>query len=133
MLYPLAAPPTQTLIDFLTGHPVLAPLLGDRVSSYKLDTPLTRVQVSMIPAAPPEPGYETYEYQVDCWGPTDAVDDVDQAEELARAVRASIYDMRGTHGVIVASATSPFSLPDPDTGRPRMVCQVSFTICPEEP
>lgn len=134
MLYGLAAPPTQTLIDFITSHPVLEPLVGDRVSSFKLDTPLTRIQLTMVPGQIDQPGFETYEYQVDCWGPTDAADDIDQAEALARTVCAAIYDLRGTSGVTVAEPTvRPFSLPDPDTGRPRFVVQLSFTISPEEP
>ena len=134
MLYPLAAPPTQTLIDFLAAHPALTPLVGTRISSYKLDTQQTRIQVTMLPGADSQPGFETYEYQVDCWGPTDASDDIDQAEALARTVCAAIYDLRGMSGVTVAEPTlRPFSLPDPDTGRPRFVCQISFTISPEEP
>ena len=134
MLYPLAAAPTQTLIDFLQAHPAVEPLVGDRVSSFKIDTPLRRIQVAMLPGAPSQPGFETYEYQVDSWGPTDAVDDVDQAEELARTVSAVIYDLRGTHGVTsVAVTVRPFSLADPVTGRPRFICQISFDISPEEP
>lgn len=133
MLYPLAAPPTQTLIDFLQAHPVLQPLVGDRVSSFKLDTPLLRIQVTMLPGAPSQPGFETYEYQVDCWGPTDATDDIDQAEALARNVCAAIYDLRGTHGVTAVSVTvRPFYLADDGpTSRPRFICQVSFDISPE--
>lgn len=134
MLYPLAAAPTQTFIDFLQAHSALQPLVESRVSSYKIDTPLTRIQVTMLPGAPSQPGFETYEYQVDSWGPTDAVDDIDQAEELARTVCAAVYDLRGTHGVTSVSVTvRPFYLADPDTGRPRFVCQVSFDISPEEP
>lgn len=132
MLYPLAADPTTVLIGFLTTHPVLEPLVGNRVSSFKLDTPLTRIQLTMVPGQVDQPGFETYEYQVDCWGPTDAADDIDKAQNLARAVCAAIYNLRGTSGVTVAEPTvRPFSLPDPDTGRPRFVCQVSFTISPE--
>ena len=132
MLYELAAPPTQTLIDFLQAHPAVEPLVGDRVSSFKIDTPLRRIQVTMLPGAPSQPGFETYEYQVDSWGPTDAVNDIDQAEALARTVCAAIYDLRGTHGVTTVSVTvRPFSLADPDTGRPRFVCQISFDISPE--
>lgn len=134
MLYPLAAPPTQLLIDFLAAHPALTPLVGTRVSSFKLPVDETRIQVFMLPGADSQPGFETYEYQVDCWGPVDAADDVDQAEALARTVCAAIYDLRGSNGVTQASPSlRPFSLPDPDTGRARLICQVSFTISPEEP
>lgn len=132
MLYPLAAPPTQTLIDFLQAHPALEPLVGDRVSSFKIDTPLSRIQLTMLPGVPSQPGFETYEYQEDCWAPVDAVDDVDQAEALARTVCAAIYDLRGTHGVTRVSVTvRPFALPDPVTGRARSICQVSFDISPQ--
>jgi hypothetical protein len=132
MLYPLAADPTTVLIAFLTGHATLSPLVGTRVSTYKLDTPLTRIQLTMVPPETSEPGFENYEYQVDCWGPTDANDDIDQAQNLARAVCAVIYDLRGTSGVTTATPTvRPFSLPDPITGRPRFIVQVSFTISPE--
>jgi hypothetical protein len=131
MLYPLAADPTTVLIAFLTGHTSLSPLVGTRVSTYKLDTPLTRIQLTMVPGEIDQPGFETYEYQVDCWGPTDAVNDIDQAQNLARTVCAAIYDLRGTSGVTSANVTArPFSLPDPDTGRPRFVCQVTFTVSP---
>lgn len=132
MLYELAADPTTVLIDFLKNHSVLEPLIGDRVSTFRLDTPLTRIQLSMVPPEDSPPGFETYEYQVDCWGPTDAVDDIDQAQNLARAVCAAIYDLRGAGGVTVAAPTvRPFSLADPDTGRPRFITQVKFTISPE--
>jgi hypothetical protein len=132
MLYPLAADPTTVLIAFLTGHATLSPLVGTRVSTYKLDTPLTRIQLTMVPPETSEPGFENYEYQVDCWGPTDAVNDIDQAQNLARSVCAAIYDLRGTSGVTVAvPSVRPFSLADPDTGRPRFVCQLRFTISPE--
>lgn len=132
MLYELAAPPTQTLIGFLTAHPVVEPLVGDRVSSFKLDTPLARIQLAMAPGQVDQPGFETYEYQVDCWAPVDVADDIDQAEALARTVCAAIYDLRGTNGVTVAEPTvRPFHLPDPVTGRERFICQVSFTISPE--
>jgi hypothetical protein len=132
MLYPLATDPTTVLINFLKTHPVLQPLIGDRVSTYKLDTALTRIQLTLVPAQVDQPGFETYEYQVDCWGPTDAVDDIDKAQNLARAVCAAIYDLRHTSGVTVAVPTvRPFSLPDPDTGRPRFITQISFTISPE--
>ena len=131
MLYPLAADPTTVLIAFLTGHASISPLVSTRISTFKLDTALTRIQLTMIPGDDTQPGFETYEYQVDCWGPTDAVDDADQAQNLARTVCAAIYDLRGTSGVIQASPSlRPFSLPDPDTGRARHVCQVSFTISP---
>lgn len=132
MLYPLAAAPTQTLIDFLKAHPEIEPLVGDRVSSFKLDTASTRIQLSMVPGEDSQPGFETYEYQVDCWGPTDAVDDIDQAEALARTVCAAITDLRGTSGVTIAApSVRPFALADPDTGRPRFICQVKITISPE--
>ena len=131
MLYSLAAPPTQLLINFTVAHPNLSPLSGNRVSSYKLDTPLSRIQYTLLPGADSQPGFETYEYQADCWGPRDAVDDVDQAELLARTLCAAIYDLRGTSGVTQASPSlRPFSLPDPDTGRARYLCQVAFTISP---
>ena len=80
MLYPLAADPTTVLIAFITGHASLSPLVGTRVSTYKIDTPLTRIQLTMVPPETSEPGFENYEYQVDCWGPTDAVNDIDQAQ-----------------------------------------------------
>lgn len=132
MLYDLAAAPTDTLISFLAGHAAVEPLAGDRVSTFKIDTPLARIQLTMVPGSGSEPGFETYGYQVDCWGPTDAVDDVDQAEALARTVCAAIYDLRGTAGVIIAKPTvTPFTLPDPDTGRARSICQVEITISPE--
>lgn len=132
MLYELAAAPTQTFIDFLQAHSAVEPLAGDRVSSFKIDTPLRRIQVTMLPGVQSQPGFETYEYQVDCWGPADAIDDIDQAEELARTVCAAVYDLRGTHGVTTVTVTvRPFSLADPETGRQRFVCQVEFTISPE--
>ena len=131
MLYPLAADPTTVLIAFLTGHASISPLVSTRVSTFKLDTALTRIQLTMIPGTDTQPGFETYEYQVDCWGPKDAADDVDQAQNLARTVCAAIYDLRGTSGVTQASPSlRPFALPDPDTGRARYLCQVSFTISP---
>lgn len=134
MLYPLAAPPTQALIDFTVAHPALSPLSGDRVSTFKIDTPLSRIQYAMLPGLITEPGIESYEYQANCWGPLDAVDDIDQAEILARTLCVAIYDMRGTGGVIVSVPTvRPFSLPDPDTGRPRFVCQLRIDTSPEEP
>lgn len=132
MLYPLATDPTTVLINFLKTHAALTPLVSTRVSTYKLDTPLSRIQLTMVPPETSEPGFETYEYQVDCWGPTDASDDIDKAQNLARAVCAAIYDLRGTSGVTTAVPSArPFSLADPDTGRPRFICQVKFTISPE--
>jgi hypothetical protein len=132
VLYPLAADPTTVLINFIKSHPVLEPLIGNRVSTYKLDTAQTRIQLTMVPAEVSEPGFETYEYQVDCWGPTDAVDDIDQAQNLARSVCNAIYDLRGTDGVTTAvPSVPPFPLPDPNTGRPRFIVQVKFTISPE--
>lgn len=132
MLYPLAAAPTQTLIDFLKDHPAVEPLVGDRVSSFKVDTALSRIQLTMLPGAPSQPGFETYEYQVDCWAPLNVNDDIDQAEELARTVCGAIYDLMGSSGVTVAEPTvRPFNLADPVTSRPRFVCQIAFTISPE--
>jgi hypothetical protein len=132
VLYELAAAPTTLLVAFLTGHEKVEPLAGDRVSSYKIDTPLSRIQLTMVPGDLGSPGFEIYQYQADCWGPTDAVDDVDQAEELARTVCAAIPDLIGTSGVTTAFPTvRPFSLPDPETGRARFVCQIQFQISPE--
>lgn len=132
MIYDLAADPTDAIIVFLANHDAIEPLVGDRVSTFKLDTAETRIQLTMVPSAGSELGFEAYEYQVDCWGPTDAVDDVDQAQTLARTVCAAIYDLRGTGGITIAKPTvTPFALPDPDTGRARFICQIEFTTSPE--
>ena len=132
MLYPLAPDPVDALINFLKADPDVSVISADRVSTTKIDTPQPRIQVTMLPGDPTEPYEETTEFQLDCWGGTER-----EAKTLARTVCAAIYSMRTplTGGAVTLAypTVKPFDLPDPDTGRPRSVCQVAVTISPTSP
>ena len=132
MLYPLAPDPVDALIDFLTSDAPIVAISADRVSTTKIDTPDPRIQITMLPGPVTEGFEETTEFQLDCWGGTER-----QAKTLARTICNRIDAMRGPlsgGGVTVAvPSVKPFDLPDPDTGRPRSICQVAITISPTSP
>lgn len=130
MLYPLAPDPVDALINFLKADSAVAAISADRVSTTRIDTPLPRIQLLMLPGPVTEAYEETTEFQVDCWGGTER-----QAKNLARTVCNRINGMRGplAAGAVTAAAPSvrPFDSADPTTGRPRSICQVEITISPE--
>jgi hypothetical protein len=132
MLAPLAPEPVDALINFLKSDSLIVAISADRVSTTKIDTPLPRIQITMVPGPVTEHFEETTEFQLDCWGGTER-----QAKTLARTVCNRIDAMRGPlagGAVTVAVPTvKPFDLPDPTTGRPRSVCQVAITISPTSP
>jgi hypothetical protein len=132
MLAPLAPEPVDALINFLKSDSLIVAISADRVSTIKIDTPLPRIQITMVPGPVTEHFEETTEFQLDCWGGTER-----QAKTLARTVCNRIDAMRGPlagGAVTVAVPTvKPFDLPDPTTGRPRSVCQVAVTISPTSP
>lgn len=132
MLAPLAPDPVDALINFLKADTSIAAISADRVSTTKIDTPLCRIQLTMLPGPVTEAFEETTEFQLDCWGGTER-----QAKNLARTVCNRIDAMRGalTGGAVTVAVPTvkPFDLPDPTTGRPRSVCQVAITISPNSP
>jgi len=132
MPYPVAPDPIDALINFLKGDAFVSAIAGARVATTKIDTPLPRIQLTMISGLVTEPFEEATEFQVDCWGGTER-----EAKTLARTVCTRIDAMRGplTGGAVTTAVTSvrPFDLPDPITGRPRCVCQVAVTISPDSP
>lgn len=132
MLAPLAPDPVDALINFLKTDLLIASITADRVSTTKIDTPLPRIQITMVPGPVTEAFEETTEFQLDCWGGTER-----QAKTLARTVCNRIDAMRGplTGGAVTVAVPTvkPFDLPDPTTGRPRSVCQVAVTISPDSP
>jgi hypothetical protein len=132
MLYPLAPDPVDALINFLKTDAPIAAISADRVSTIKIDTPLPRIQITMVPGTVTEGYEEVTEFQLDCWGGTER-----QAKTLARTVCNRLDVMRGplTGGAVTSAVPSvkPFDLPDPTTGRPRSVVQVEITISPNSP
>lgn len=132
MLAPLAPDPVDALINFLKTDTAISAISADRVSTTKIDTPLPRIQITMLPGPVTEHFEETTEFQLDCWGGNER-----QAKTLARTVCNRIDAMRGplTGGSVTVAVPSlkPFDLPDPTTGRPRSVCQVAITISPISP
>lgn len=135
MLAPLAPDPVDALLDFLTSDPPIVAISADRVSTRKLDTPLTRIQITMVPGPVTEAFEETTEFQLDCWGGKDSPTAERDAKTLARTICNRIDAMRGplTGGAVTVAVPTvkPFDLPDPITGRQRSVCQVAITISPE--
>lgn len=136
MLAPLAPEPVDALINFLKADAAISTISADRVSTTKIDTPLARIQLTMVPGPVTEHFEETSEFQVDCWGSTGATGER-EAKTLARTVCNRIDAMRGplTGGAVTVAVPTvkPFDLPDPTTGRPRSVCQVAITISPTSP
>lgn len=136
MPYPVAPDPIDALINFLKADTFIAAISGDRVSTTKIDTALPRVQLFMVSGLVTEPFEESSEFQVDCWGGTGPTGER-EAKTLARTICTRIDAMRGplAGGAVTSAVTSvrPFDLPDPDTGRPRCVCQVAVTISPFSP
>lgn len=132
MLAPLAPDPVDALINFLKSDAPIVAISAGRVSTTKIDTELTRIQITMVPGPVTEFFEETTEFQLDCWGGTER-----QAKTLARTVCNRIDAMRGpiTGGAVTVAVPSvkPFDLPDPTTGRPRNICQVAITISPNSP
>lgn len=132
MLAPLAPDPVDALINFLKTDAPIAAISADRVSTTKINTDQPRIQLTMLPGDVTEAFEETTEFQLDCWGGTER-----QAKTLARTVCNRIDAMRGplSGGAVTVAVPSvkPFDLPDPDTGRPRSVCQVAITISPNSP
>lgn len=132
MLAPLAPDPVDALINFLKSDAPIVAISADRVSTTKIDTPLPRIQITMVPGSVTEFFEETTEFQLDCWGGTER-----QAKTLARTVCNRIDAMRGplAGGAVTVAVPSvkPFDLPDPTTGRPRNICQVAITISPNSP
>lgn len=137
MPYPVAPDPLDALINFLTSDVEISAIVGDRVSTTKLDTPLPRIQLFMLAGLLTEPFEESTEFQVDCWGSAGTTTGEREAKTLARTVCTRIDAMRGplAGGAVTSALVSvrPFDLSDPDTGRPRCVCQVAVTISPDSP
>lgn len=136
MPYPVAPDPVDALINFLKADTIIAAISGDRVSTTKLDSPLPRIQLFMLSGLVSEMFEEVTEFQVDCWGSTGLLGER-EAKTLARTVCTRIDAMRGAlaGGAVTTAVTTvrPFDLPDPDTGRPRCVCQIAVTISPDSP
>lgn len=136
MPYPVAPDPIDALINFLKADAFVSAIAGDRVSTTKLDSPLPRIQLFMVSGLITEPFEESTEFQVDCWGGTGLTGER-ESKDLARTICTRIDAMRGplAGGAVTSAVTSvrPFDLPDPDTGRPRCVCQVAVTISPFSP
>lgn len=137
MLAPLAPDPADALINFLKADAAIAAISGTRVSTTKIDTPLPRIQITMVPGEVTEYFEETTEFQVDCWGGTNPATAEREAKTLARTVCNRIDAMRGplAGGAVTVAVPSvkPFDLPDPDTDRQRSICQVAITISPNSP
>lgn len=118
----------QELVDFLAAHASLTPLHGGRVST-SLQSSLTSIRIASLGGVQPWPWEGTSEYQIECWGGTQA-----QAQTLARTVVAAIYDIRGPvdggHVIGVAVNLRPLWSPDETTARPRYICQISLTATP---
>lgn len=136
MPYPVAPDPIDALINFLKADAFVSAITDTRVSTTKIDTPLPRIQLTMISGLLTEPYEEATEFQVDCWGGTGGTGER-EAKTLARTVCTRIDAMRGplAGGAVTTAVTTvrPFDLPDPITGRPRCVCQVAVTISPNFP
>lgn len=137
MLAPLAPEPVDALINFLKSDAPIVAISADRVSTTKIDTPLPRIQITMVPGPVTEHFEETTEFQLDCWGSTNPATNEREAKTLARTVCNRIDAMRGplVGGAVTVAVPSvkPFDLPDPTTGRPRSICQVAITISPNSP
>ena len=127
MLYALPPDPQSTLITFLSTHADVAAISGMRVSSTKLDTTQPRIQVTAIPGENTELWEESAEFQVDCWGGTET-----QALTLARTVCAAIPELTLQSPTVTSAypTVRPFASHDPQTGRPRFICQVAVTQSP---
>ena len=127
MLYSLPPDPQAALITFLSTHTAVAAISGMRVSSAKLDGDQPRIQIAALPGENTQPFEESSEFQVDCWGGTES-----QALTLARTVCAAIYELT-LQNLAVTSAyptVRPFASHDPQTGRPRFICQVAIVQSP---
>lgn len=121
----------EVLIGFLNTHPALAPLHNGRVGHSLAGGNGTAVRVASLGGTQAWPWEGTTEYQIECWGGS-----YHQANTLARTVVAAAYDLPGPAGGGFVSAAEvtlrPLDSPDPDTGRPRLIVQVSITAHPEE-
>lgn len=129
MLYALPPDPQSALITFLSTHTDVAAISGMRVSSTRLDTAQPRIQVTALPGDVTQPWEEASEFQVDCWGGTET-----QAFTLARTVCAAIYELTLQNPAVTAAFPTlrPFASHDPDTGRPRFICQIQLVQSPQE-
>ena len=127
MLYNLPPDPQAALITFLSTHTDVAAISGMRVSSVRLDTDQPRIQVTALPGDNTQPYEESSEFQVDCWGGTES-----QALTLARTVCAAIYELTLQNPAVTAAypTVRPFASHDPQTGRPRFICQLQITQSP---
>lgn len=127
MLYALPPDPQAALITFLSTHTDVAAISGMRVSSTKLDTAQPRIQVTAIPGEDTQPFEESAEFQVDCWGGTET-----QALTLARTVCAAIYELTLQNPAVTSAypTVRPFASHDPQTGRPRFICQIAVVQSP---
>jgi hypothetical protein len=119
----------QELVDFLTTHPVLAPMHGGRVGT-ELQSNLACLQVTSLGGVQPWPWEATAEFQLSAWGGTKA-----EANALARAADAAIFDFAGTAidgGRVTGAAIrlAPLWLPDDQTARPRYRTDVALTYFP---
>jgi len=128
VLYELPPDPQAALIGFLASHTAVSAISGMRVSSQKIDSASPRIQVTALPGPTTEPFEQAAEFQIDCWGGTET-----QAYTLARTVCAAIFDIVPQVASITTAYPTlmPFASHDPDTGRPRFICQLLVISSPE--
>lgn len=124
-MYALLPDLDQELVDFLAAHASLVPLHGGRVGT-SLQSNSTSIRIASLGGTQVFPDRGTGEFQVECWGGTQA-----QANTLARTVCAAIYDIRGAvdggYVIGVAVTLRPLWSPDETTARARYLLQVELT------
>lgn len=122
----------SALVAFLDEHIRLTPLHGGRVGTRLYPGSESAIRVTSL-GGPPDvwPWEVIEEFQLECWGGTEK-----QAGDLAREALAVVYEfvgpIDGGHVSIAVPALRPVDEPDPNTGRPRAICQVRITAHPSE-
>lgn len=122
--------PNVIIGEHLRSHARVTALVGTR-SSTKLATTMPAIRYTVT--SNPKRGPEEWEpsLQVECWGTSEQ-----GAEQLARAVEASLTDLPGarrTGEVAAAEATNAFPSPDPETDRPRVIVLVTLLLFALDP
>lgn len=79
------------MIDFLSDHPALTAILGDRVGT-SLDSGLPAIRVTRLGRAATQTWEDVPELQLECWAETQ-----DDASVLARTVVSVLPDIPGNH------------------------------------
>jgi hypothetical protein len=117
------------LVTFLRDHADLATLHGGRVGTQLPAGTGTAIRVANLGGTMPWPWLCRAEFQVECWGGTEA-----QANQLARTVCAAIYEATGsvTGGWIVTAIVTlaPLWRPDDVSNRPRYITQIQAEATP---